>query len=707
MNNEEKLKILIEAHNRASKAFDEVNSQVDKTEKKFSGLSDKLAKAGDKMKDVGGKMTTRLTLPILAGAGLAVKAFSDLNETMNKVEVSFGANASAVKEWSKGSIESMGLAQQSALDAAALFGDMGTGMGQTTAEASKMSMSLTQLGADMASFKNVSFERAQTALAGIYTGETEALKSLGIVMTQTNLEEYAAAKGIKTKLNEMSQAEKVQLRYNYVMDKTKNAQGDFARTSDGIANQTRMTSERVKQLSAEFGEKLAPAFGRLLEIGGKVLDFFGRLDAKGQTILLLGLGIVAALGPVITILGHVVTAIRAVGIAMTFLGAHPMILVIMAVIAVIAGLAFLIIKNWDTLKSWFNSFWEGVKKAFSSVVNFIKDNWQLLMILLLGPLGAFIVLVVTYWDQIKNTAIAAFEMIKNAVITVFNILKVIVLVALAIMLAPILIFAKIVMANWETIKNVAVAVFNFIKNIVVAVFNFLKVPVMFYVNLVIMQFNIMKAILLAVFNAIKAVVVAVFNVISGIVRGAANVIMSVFRSAANVVRSIWGSISGFFRSVVSGISGAFSGVVNTIKAPFRTAFNAVANLWNSTVGKLSFKAPSWVPGIGGKGFTMPRIPTMYTGVRDFAGGPAIVGDIRGQGGEIVNLPKGSDVFSNRESKNILRNLSDNKNTGSSEPTVIFNNYGTIKNENAEASNAFWDRFNRVSELATQGVPTNG
>jgi len=311
MTDEAKLKILIEAHNRAKQAFDEVNAHVDKAESKFSSLSDRLDKMGAKMKDVGSKMTVGLTLPIVAAAGVSIKAFSDLNETLNKVDVSFGEQSATVKAWAKDSIKSMGLAQQSALDATALFGDMGTGMGQTQVEASKMSMGLTQLGADMASFKNVSFERAQTALAGIYTGETEALKGLGVVMTQTNLEEFARAKGINKSMSEMSQAELVQLRYAYVMDKTKNAQGDFARTSDGLANKTRMSGERMKELSAQLGEKLAPIMNKILEIGNKVLDWFNGLSDKTKNIILVIVGLVAAIGPLLMVLGTLIPAIAA------------------------------------------------------------------------------------------------------------------------------------------------------------------------------------------------------------------------------------------------------------------------------------------------------------------------------------------------------------------------------------------------------------
>lgn len=204
MGDEEKLKIIIEAQNKAKAAFDEAQKQIDDTGKKFSGMSDKMQAAGDKMKSVGKKMTTYMTLPILAGAGMSIKAFSDLEETLSKVDVTFGKSSASVKKWADTSIEKMGLAKQTALDATALFGDMGTGMGMNQKEAAKMGMGLTQLGADMASFKNVSIDRAQTALAGVYTGETEALKDLGVVMTETNLAEFAASKGITKKISDMT-----------------------------------------------------------------------------------------------------------------------------------------------------------------------------------------------------------------------------------------------------------------------------------------------------------------------------------------------------------------------------------------------------------------------------------------------------------------------------------------------------------------------
>lgn len=638
MTDEAKLKILIEAHNKAKQAFDEVNAHVDKAEQKFSSLSDRLDKMGAKMKDVGSKMTVGLTLPIVAAAGVSIKAFSDLNETLNKVDVSFGEQSATVKAWAKDSIKSMGLAQQSALDATALFGDMGTGMGQTQVEASKMSMGLTQLGADMASFKNVSFERAQTALAGIYTGETEALKGLGVVMTQTNLEEFARAKGINKSMSEMSQAELVQLRYAYVMDKTKNAQGDFARTSDGLANKTRMSGERMKELSAQLGEKLAPIMNKILEIGNKVLDWFNGLSDKTKNIILVIVGLVAAIGPLLMILGTLIPAIAAIGSTG---------LIVIAVIAAIGGAIFLIIQHFgglqqtlDATKEAFNRIWAVISPILMPAFNSLKDA-----------------IVNDLWPALQRL----WALIEPVLLPTLKVLGIIIGVVI---IAQIYIFINVI--------KIVIEVLGWIINVIVNV-------ITWFVNAgkAVWNFGV----------SVKDAVVTAYNWVADKVSGIIN----------------------WFRNIGSSIGGAMGNLSNTITSPFKTAFNAIANFWNSTVGKLSFTAPDWVPGIGGKGFSMPQLPTLYTGVKNFRGGPAIVGDIAGRGGEIVNLPRGTDVFSNQESKNILRSMA-NGNSGGTRVVdngIVFNNYGTIHNENAEASNAFWDRFNRISELAMQGVPTNG
>ena len=133
--------------------FDEVAKQSNKAkEKVVSQWQD----AADKVGKLGQKMTTFITLPLVAAGTAAVKMASDLTETLSKTNEVFKESANTVLEWSNNSVENMGMAQQTALDMASTFGDMGTSMGFTTEEAANMSIELVQLAADMASFKNIS-----------------------------------------------------------------------------------------------------------------------------------------------------------------------------------------------------------------------------------------------------------------------------------------------------------------------------------------------------------------------------------------------------------------------------------------------------------------------------------------------------------------------------------------------------------------------
>lgn len=669
MGDEEKLKIIIEAHNKAQAAFDEANKQIEQTQQKFSSMGDKIDAAGQKMKQVGAKMTKYLTLPILAGAGVSIKAFSDLQETLNKVDVSFGKSSNEVKKWSETSIQKMGLAQQSALDAASLFGDMGTGMGQNQKDAAKMSMGLTQLGADMASFKNVSIDRAQTALAGVYTGETEALKSLGIVMTETNLQEYAASKGITKKLSAMSQAEKVQLRYNFVMDKTKNAQGDFARTSDSIANKTRTASEKTKQLSAELGGKLAPIYNKILEVGTKILDWFGNLSDKWQKwIVYIGLAL-AVLGPLVSVLGTLATVMGAVF--------SPIGLIVAAIALLVAALVYCYF-HFETFRNVVDTVWNAiVVVVLWAWNNVIKPIWDLIVAIIINVLiPAFNYL----WQALK--------MVWNGIVAVIrwawdNVIKPIwdaIYAFVVTILIPIFqsIF-NIATAVWNGIWAAITAAWNFIQPIFQAIWDFIT--------------NILVPIFQKIWDTVKSVFASVWDKISWV----KDKISGAFDSVKGFIQGLIDK----FNTVKDAVGTAFSAVGDAIKAPFKAAFNGVADLWNKTLGKISFTIPDWVPGVGGKGFSFPKIDKLYKGVRNFSGGPAIVGDINGRGGEIVNMPGGTDVFNNKESKNILRNLADGKAGGGGASNTFT---GNIYLMNADAVKEFFKQLDKQGEMAAMGVP---
>lgn len=210
----------------------------------------------------------------------AVQLASDLQEVQNVVDVAFGDMSYKAEEFAKTAIESFGISELSAKRTASTYMAMAKGMGIASDVGSDMAIQLTALSADMASFYNVSQEMADTALKSIFTGETETLKQYGIVMTEVNLEQYALSQGITKSVSAMTQQEKTMLRYQFVLEQTALAQGDFVRTQDSWANQTRILSERWKEMQVIWGDAfrtigtlILPAVNSLIKGLAKVGEY--------------------------------------------------------------------------------------------------------------------------------------------------------------------------------------------------------------------------------------------------------------------------------------------------------------------------------------------------------------------------------------------------------------------------------------------------
>jgi hypothetical protein len=292
-----------------------------------------IEKVGQKMQSVGRNLSTYVTLPILAAGAAAVKFASDYNESLNKVDVSFKGSSAQVKEFAKTTLETAGIAEGTALDMSAAYGDMATSMGIPTAQAAKMSTSLVALAGDLASFKNISIDVANTAISAIFTGETESLKKLGIVMTEVNLKQFALNSGIKKTYETMSQAEKVQLRYNYILSVTKNSQGDFERTQGGAANQTRIFTESLKQVGQQMGQVILPLFVKVITAVNEKIKAFSGLSVATKTVIVVIAGLVAVIGPLLVVVGAVLSAIPAIVAGFTLLSG--------AIVPILAGVVLL------------------------------------------------------------------------------------------------------------------------------------------------------------------------------------------------------------------------------------------------------------------------------------------------------------------------------------------------------------------------------
>ena len=184
----------------------------------------------------------------------AISLASDLQEVQNVVDVAFGEMSYKIEKFADSAIENFGISKLTAKRTASTYMAMAKGMGLADEAASDMAITMTGLTADIASFYNMSQERADVILKSVYTGETETLKQLGIVMTEVNLENFAMSKGITKNLSAMTQQEKTMLRYQFVLEQTALAQGDFVRTQDSWANQTRVLQERWKEMQTTFGD---------------------------------------------------------------------------------------------------------------------------------------------------------------------------------------------------------------------------------------------------------------------------------------------------------------------------------------------------------------------------------------------------------------------------------------------------------------------
>lgn len=346
-----------------------------KTQSQQAGVSLKNSFDGVKTA-IGGIVTAVAASVVTQTLGSWVDKASDLQETLGKANETFQNDSQSVIEWSKNSIKSMGLAQQTALDTAALYGDMGTGMGLTTKRAAEMSTTLTQLSADIASFKNTDQSAAATALSGIFTGETQAMKKLGIVMTQENLQDYASRNGIGKKLKDMSQSEKIELRYKYVMEATKNSQGDFMRTGGNFANQKRMFEENKKEMETRLGNIMLPKYNAVMKSLNSSFAKYSPTIEKGFGNLFKnfeeGLKICSPLFVKFQALFKTFSSI----VMPLIQSSMPMIKTLL--VSVIVPALGLVIDS-------INNLFKGIKFVFdvgSAFYNFIKSNWLPLLLML-------------------------------------------------------------------------------------------------------------------------------------------------------------------------------------------------------------------------------------------------------------------------------------------------------------------------------------
>lgn len=391
---------------RASAALDQLEDHTNKSTDAFS----RLAKA------IGLVMIARKALDTIK---TGIDYASDLAEVQNVVDVTFGSATEAINSWSKECLAAYGMNEVSAKRYAGTLGAMLKSSGLAGGAIVDMSKDMVGLAGDMASFYNLDLETAFEKIRSGISGETEPLKQLGINMSVANLEAYALSQGITTAYNEMSQAEQVMLRYNYLMSTTADAQGDFARTQDSYANQTRLLSESWLEFTGIMAEQLLPVLTTIVSWLNNIVAFLTE-NADMVSAVLVGLATTVGILAVAWVVHAAAQwlAVAANQALIVSLLSNPILWIALIIGVLVAAMYRWIqsiggVKNaWEICKLALIVGWNAVKLAFFTGVYWVIDLvdklklcWQKAGVAIANFMGDMKVSVLTILQNMINGAI--------------------------------------------------------------------------------------------------------------------------------------------------------------------------------------------------------------------------------------------------------------------------------------------------------------
>ena len=340
---------------------------------------------------------------------------SDLNESLSKVDVVFGKNSKAIKDWAKTSSSALGLSEQKALEAAGTFGNLFSAMKIGDKPTKDMSTGLVELAADLASFNNIKPEEALEKLRAGIVGEAEPLRSLGIQISAARTEAKAMELGFKKVDGQLSASAKAQANYALIMEDSVKAQGDFERTSGGMANQQRILAATFDNTMAAIGQAFIPLIQEMLPMVTAGLKSFGEwVTANMPTIKEV----------ISTVLGFI-------GAGFTFLFTE----VIPRAVEIFSALFGAVQSNMPTIQAIVTTVFNAVSgaidfvtknvipplvQAFTAVVGWVQANWPTISSIFTQVFGAISNAVKTLWPVVSAIATVLFPLVSTAATVLFR-----------------------------------------------------------------------------------------------------------------------------------------------------------------------------------------------------------------------------------------------------------------------------------------------
>ncbi len=362
------------------------------TEKTAESMKSKFGKLGGDMTKLGGAMSVAFTAPIAILGKQTIEAASNLNESINAVNVVFEEGADIILRYGETSAMTVGLAKSEFNELATVTGAFLTNLGYNSDEAADKTIELTERAADMASVFNTDVSSALGAIQSGLKGEFNPLEQFGVKISAAAVSAKALEMGLADSTSELTESAKAQATLALVMEQTEKVAGDFANTSDELANSQRIMNAEMENAKAKLGEALLPTMTELTRVVTGLLTSFNELSPATRNVIVVFAGIIAAVGPLLLIVGQLIGAIStisglfAAGGALAGVGAAisglfgtlgaaaagagaavlSAMLPILPIIAAVAAAVALLYLGWKN--NWF-----GIRDTLNAVVKFMKS----------------------------------------------------------------------------------------------------------------------------------------------------------------------------------------------------------------------------------------------------------------------------------------------------------------------------------------------
>ena len=355
--------------NKVAKATDKMAKKANKARKAYKKL-------GEGIKKVGARMSLFATIPIALLANHLKNAARDAGETESKFATVFRSIGDKADKVAADLAKNYGLASDQSKQLLADTGDLLTGFGFSGESALDLSEQVNKLAVDLASFTNFSggAEGASAALTKALLGERESLKSLGIAISEENVKAKITQLLAEGQTFASLRQAKARATLALAIEQSGNAIGDFARTSQDLANQERITAAKTRDMSVSFGKLLMPIALKITKAIRGVVEMLTALSPSTKKAILVVAGLVAVIGPLLLAFGTMVIIWPAIaaGFAM-FTGAM---VAAFFPIALLAGAAFLIINNWEKVSAFFRGFADGITQAMGPTLPNLIDKFK-------------------------------------------------------------------------------------------------------------------------------------------------------------------------------------------------------------------------------------------------------------------------------------------------------------------------------------------